>query len=137
MESKVTHRVFKRYIQRFFYHESHLGYKYLSTELSSHCPRGLSGAPLFNKKFHARLYGIVTENIKLISEIETVVDVKEGKEHYREQSYSVINYGVCLWLNSVSAWIDAIVKPLSNEEINRRTSNQRIKNIENWEPPSE
>lgn len=67
-----TPRVFKGYIQRFFPHYSHMGYRYLAAELSTGCPAGLSGAPVFNSSFHGRLYGVVAEDLKTSTELESV-----------------------------------------------------------------
>lgn len=122
-------RVFQGNIQRFFAHKSHLGYNYFAAELSGGCPAGVSGAPVFNPRFHGRLYGIVTENIKTTTELETVVEVEDNGSTYRELYHNVINYGVALWLPAISEWLDAIVPPVPADEHNRRAANQsRLRN---------
>ena len=37
----------------------------------------------------------------------------------------MIHYGIAVWLPSISDWIDSVVPPLTNEEINRRSILQR------------
>lgn len=120
-----TPRLFKGHIQRFFNHNSHLGYNYHAAELSIGCPGGLSGAPVFNSQFQGRLYGLITENIKTTTELETVLEVEENGNTFKELYHNVINYGIALWLPSVSDWIDLHIPPVSSEEINRRAINQQ------------
>jgi len=120
-----TPRVFNGYIQRFFNHNSHLGYKYYAAELSIGCPGGLSGAPIFNPRFHGRLFGLVTENIKTSTELETIREVEEDGSIFKEHYHNVINYGVALWLPSLEEWIDTFIPPVPPEEINRRAKNQQ------------
>ncbi len=120
-----TLRVFRGYVQRFFPHISHMGYRYLAAELSIGCPAGLSGAPVFNSAFHGRLYGVVAEDVKTSTELESVVKVKEGDETREELYHNVIHYGVAVWLPALATWIDEIVPPVPTEEINRRAANQQ------------
>ncbi len=120
-----TPRVFKGHIQRFFNHKSHLGYSYLGAELSIGCPGGLSGAGVFNHKYHGRLFGLITENIKTTTELESVREVEENGTVFKENYHNIINYGVALWLPSISDWIDATIPPVPPEETNRRAKNQQ------------
>ena len=123
-------RLFQGYVQRFFNHSSHLGYKYLAAELNFSCPGGLSGSLLINSKFHGRLYGIVTENIKTSTELESVLEVSDDGREYKESFHNIINFGVAIWLPAVSEWIDSVIPPLNQEEITRRSENQHKWNIE-------
>lgn len=119
-----TPRAFVGHIQRFFFHSSHLGYRYLAAELDTGCPRGLSGAPVFNPGFHGRLYGLITENIKTTTELESVLEVEEDGKTFREHYHNIINYGVALWLPAIAEWLDSAVPPLTQEELTRRAENQ-------------
>ena len=121
---KPTPRIFKGHIQRYFNHKSHLGYIYYAAELSAGCPRGLSGGPVFNPGFHGRLFGLVTENLKTTTELETISEVEENGVVYKEHYHNVINYGVALWLPSVEKWIDNYIPPVPQEEIARWAKNQ-------------
>lgn len=120
-----TLRVFRGYVQRFFPHTSHMGYRYLAAELSTACPAGLSGAPVFNSAYHGRLYGVVAEDVKTSTELESVVEVKEGDKTREELYHNVIHYGVAVWLPAIASWLDQIVPPVPDEEINRRAANQQ------------
>jgi hypothetical protein len=122
---RPTPRVFRGHFQRFLQHRSHLGYEYLAAELSIGCPGGLSGAPVFNPEFHGRLYGIVTENIRTTTELETVLEVERDGKTYRELYHNVINYGIALWLAAISGWLDEVIPPVPQEELSRRATNQQ------------
>ena len=123
--AQLTPRFFKGYFQRFFHHTSHLGYKYAAAELSIGCPAGLSGAPVFHAGFHGRLYGVVTENKKTATERESVEEVEKNGVTSRYYHESVINYGTCVWLPAIAEWLDGVVPPVPDDEINRRAANQQ------------
>jgi hypothetical protein len=120
-----TPRLFKEYFQRLFRHKSHLGYCYSAVELNISCPGGLSGSAVFNKNFHGRLYGVVTENVKTTTELESVIEIDDDGKQFKESFHNMVNYGVAVWLSDVSGWIDAHVHPVSPEEIARRSNNQQ------------
>ncbi len=122
---RPTARVFRGHIQRFFQHTSHMGYRYLAAELSTGAPLGLSGASVFHDEFQGRLYGVVAENVRTTSELETVLEVQDGAKSYREEQARVINYGVAVWLAAISDWLDRQIPPLPTEEIHRRALNQQ------------
>lgn len=123
-------RFFKGHVQRFFEHESHLGYEYVAAELSFSCPGGLSGSPVLNSRFIGRLYGVVTENLKTSTELESVLEVEDDGRKYKESFHNIINYGVALWLPSCAHWLDGIVPPIPHEEIARRSANQQLWRVE-------
>jgi hypothetical protein len=110
-EGRPTARLFRGHFQRFMQHESHMGYSYLAGELSTPCPGGLSGGPLFRPGAPVMITGLVAENIEaatFLDEEEIVLD--DGKvvnEHYRR----VINYGVAVMLYSIEEWINHYVPP--------------------------
>jgi hypothetical protein len=119
-----TPRAFHGHIQRFFPYTSHLGYKYLAAELSAGAPRGLSGAAVFNARHQGRLYGVVVENVRTTTELETILEVQNGDKTHRELYHNLINYGVAVWLPSVQEWVDRVVPPVAQSEIHRRAKNQ-------------
>lgn len=118
-------RCFRGYTQRFLNHKSHLGYTYLAAELSFACPGGLSGAPIFDPNVHGRLCGLVTENLKTSTEVESIREVNDDGSEFRETYHNVINYGVAVWLPKIGDWVDSITPPVLKEEINRRAANQK------------
>lgn len=59
-----TARLFKGHFQRFMQYKSHMGYAYFAGELSTPCPGGLSGGPLFRPDAPEMLTGLVAENIE-------------------------------------------------------------------------
>jgi hypothetical protein len=123
-------RFFKGYIQRFFLHSSHLGYKYLAAELSFSCPGGLSGSHILNALHQGRLYGIVTENLQTSTQLESIREVVDGGKEFRETFHNVINYGIALWLPEYNSWLDIIAPPVPQEELVRRSENQHRWNAE-------
>ncbi len=121
-----TLRLFRGYVQRFFAHESHMRYRYLAAELNIGCPVGLSGAPVFNSAHHGRLYGVVSENVRTETEVETELEIEKGVTLTdRTQLARVIHYGIAVWLADIGGWLDGLVPPLTDEEINRRAVNQQ------------
>jgi hypothetical protein len=52
-------------------------------------------------------------------------EYEENGKTFREHYHNVINYGVPLWLPSISNWIDIAVPPVPQEELNRRAANQQ------------
>ena len=123
--SPPTPRYFRGHVQRFFPHVSHLGYRYFAAELSFRCPAGLSGAPILNTNLHGRLYGIVTENIQVGSEVSSYSEVNDAGERFTERYRDLINYGVCLWLHPLADWLNGLIPPVAQDEMARRGENQR------------
>ena len=106
-------RLFRGHFQRFMQYKSHMGYNYVAGELSTPCPGGLSGGPLFRPEAPMMITGLVTENIEaatFLDEEEVVlVDGSLVNEHYRR----VINYGVAVMLDTIEDWINEHVPPHS------------------------
>jgi hypothetical protein len=123
-------RLFKGYVQRFLEHESHLGFRYLAAELSFSCPGGLSGALVINSALHGRLYGLITENRKTTTELDSVLEVDENGNKFKESFHNIINYGVALWLPAHKDWLQTIVPRPTSEEVARRAANQHQWNKE-------
>ncbi len=92
---------FPGHVQRFFNHTSHMGYRYIAAELSIGCPVGLSGAPVFNSTHMGRLYGVVAENVRTETEVETVLEIEKGNVIDRETMARVIHYALAVWLPDV------------------------------------
>jgi hypothetical protein len=109
-EGRPTPRIFKGYFHRFMRHKSHLGYEYLAGELSTPCPSGLSGGPLFRPGALTMLTGLVTEDIEATTSLhETESFAQDGSkvvDHYRR----VVTFGVGLMLTDVKDWLDQHVK---------------------------
>jgi hypothetical protein len=112
-----TPRMFKGYFQRFFHHSSNLGF--LAMELSVPCPRGLSGSAVLNAQFIGRLYGVVRENVEVSTEVSSTLNVDDVGHSFKEVYRDILKYGICLWLPSVSDWLDLHVAPVSQEEDSR------------------
>jgi len=102
-----------------------MGYRYIAAELSIGCPVGLSGAPVFNSTHMGRLYGVVAENVRTETEVETVLEIEKGNVIDRETMARVIHYALAVWLPDVSGWLDELVPPVSEEEYARRAANQQ------------
>ena len=129
-----TPRFFKGYVQRFYNHTSHLGYNYVAAEINFSCPAGLSGSQVLNEQLHGRLYGVVTENLRTSSEIESVTEVNDDGKEYKESYHNIISYGIVLWLPDCADWLDEIVPIVSQDEIQRRSKNQHKWNAEETPP---
>ena len=54
-----------------------------------------------------------------------MVEVKDGDNTHEELYHNVIHYGVAVWLPAISSWLDQVVPPVSDEEIQRRGANQQ------------
>jgi hypothetical protein len=122
--AEPTPRLFRGIVQRFFERRSPFGYVYTAAELSFGCPSGLSGGPVFNSQFNGRLYGIVTENMEVGTDLASLSEVDDAGQTFTERTRNVINYGVGLWLFPLKSWIDQIVPPPSEDEINLRAVRQ-------------
>lgn len=101
----VVARTFKGHFQRFLLHRSHLGYAYEAGELSTPCPAGLSGGPLYPADHPGLLFGMVTENLESYTTLEEVEELTKAGEVVRVESRRVITYGIALMLDDVHTWI--------------------------------
>lgn len=117
-------RLFKGYAQRFFEHESHLGYKYLAVEMNFACPRGLSGSSVVNPSFQGRLYGVVSENVETSTDRHSYTEIDDDGRKYTEVTQNLIRYGLSVWLPSLDDWLNENVPPVSYDEEQRRAKNQ-------------
>ena len=106
---KPTPRFFKGHVQRKFRHTSHLGYQYIAAELSFGAPGGLSGGPVALEALPSHAVGVVTENRRSTTFLETTTDVIDGQIRYREDVHSVINYGLCTLLEPLRGWLDECI----------------------------
>jgi trypsin-like peptidase len=112
-----TPRLFKGYFQRFMEYQSYIGYKYKAGELNIPCPGGLSGGPLFRPGAPVMLTGLVTENHESTTFLHSVEEVLKDGNVIREHYQNVINYGVCLMLDSVKDWLDEHIPPRSSAAV--------------------
>lgn len=112
-EGRPTPRLFKGYFHRFMPHQSHMGYRYIAGELSTPCPGGLSGAPLFRPGAQVMLTGVVAENLEsstlLDSQEQVLANGQILNEHYR----SVVNFGIAVMLEPIKDWLNEKIPPRS------------------------
>jgi hypothetical protein len=101
-----TARLFKGSYQRFFDHESHMGFRYFAGELSIGCPAGLSGGPLFRPGAHVIVTGMATENLESTTVLESVEEISSGEVKSEMRYRKVITYGIAIMLDRLSAWLD-------------------------------
>jgi hypothetical protein len=111
-----TPRLFKGSYQRFFDHESHMGYEYFAGELSIGCPAGLSGGPLFRPDAQVIVTGMATENMESTTVLESVEEVVQDGAKTEKRYRKVITYGVALMLDRVSDWFDAHLPEFDSSE---------------------
>ena len=113
-QGAITARLFKGSFQRFFpeYRSRHLGFRYLAGEMSIAAPGGLSGGPLFIPGEPELVTGMVTENLESTTYLDTVEEVRSGRETKTTRYQRVISYGVALMLGPVGEWLDQHVAPL-------------------------
>lgn len=101
-----TARLFRGHYQRFYRHESYLGYAYEAAELSIPAPAGLSGGPVFLETSMDEVVGIVTENLESTTVLESVEEIQAPGKERREVFRKVITYGVAVVLRDVGDWLD-------------------------------
>ncbi len=108
-----TARYFRGFVQRFFYHQSLLGYAYTAGEMSIGAPAGLSGGPVFSMRDLGVAIGVVAENRQSSTYLRTIEEIQEEGHTYKEVVRSMIEYGIFVHLKSVEDWLDVQVpKPL-------------------------
>ncbi|MFH1817722.1 MAG: serine protease [Pseudomonadota bacterium] len=110
-EGRPTPRLFKGYFHRFMPHQSHMGYRYIAGELSTPCPGGLSGAPLFRPGAPVMLTGIVAENLESSTLLDTQERVLTDGQIFNEHYRSVVNFGIAVMLEPIKDWLDQHVPP--------------------------
>jgi hypothetical protein len=111
-EGNFSPRVFSGIFQTFHSHVSHLTmsdgktrYRYLAGEISTACPHGLSGGPIFRPSNPEAVLALATENIEVGSELYYEERIKEDGERHHLQTNRVIMYGVALPLAEVQDWL--------------------------------
>ncbi|SRR6266568_943527 len=104
-----TARFFKGHIQRFTRHHSHQGYEYTALEMSIGAPAGLSGGPVFLPHLPWLILGIVTENHRSTTFLQSVQEIQEGSAVYKEVVHEAINYGLALLLRTETDFLDAYI----------------------------
>lgn len=101
-----TPRMFRGYVQRYFRHESHMGFRYLAAELSIGAPGGLSGGPICLTRDQSKVVGVVSENLESSTFLSAVEESREDGSLYRQETRSMINYGLGVVLYDVAEWLD-------------------------------
>jgi hypothetical protein len=93
-------------------HSSHMGYTYAAGEISTACPAGLSGGPLFRMIADQFAIGLATENIEAATELHAEENIIEDGKPIRDViTKRVVSYGVALMLASVEEWINDLIPP--------------------------
>ncbi len=109
---RPTPRLFRGYFQRFMKHSSHMGYSYAAGEISTACPAGLSGGPLFRMIAGEFALALATENIEAATELHAEENIIEDGKPVRDIiTKRVVSYGVALMLASVEQWINDLIPP--------------------------
>jgi hypothetical protein len=62
------------------------GYRFLAGEMSIAAPIGLSGGPLFRPSVHQMVFGLAAGSLATYSDVDRIVEVKDGGKEYREVS---------------------------------------------------
>lgn len=109
-----TPRMFRGFLQRTYHHASHQRYQYDAGELSFGAPGGLSGGPVTVWTDPANVLGVVAENRRSSTYLETTESVDHGDNHFRSETHSVINYGICVLLAPLKEWLDLKARPLAH-----------------------
>lgn len=104
---QVTRRLFRGSIQRFFNHQSHIGYAYEAAELSFPSPAGLSGGPVVTSHAAIHVVGLVTENFESTTFLQTLSLIQDQGSVYEEKVHKVIQCGICCTFDSLEPWIIA------------------------------
>jgi hypothetical protein len=115
---RPTERVFRGSIQRFMKYESYQAYKYDALEMSIGAPAGLSGGPLFISHSPWLIIGLVTENLRSTTFLQSVQEIQEGGSIYKESIHETINYGVALRLESQAEFLNQHIPPNHDEAEN-------------------
>jgi len=110
-----TPRIFKGHYQRYFSHQSPLGYCYDAAEMSIPAPHGLTGGPVFRDVAPLVVTGLVTENL----ESPTVLWKQEESTLEERMTQGaldpppVISYGVVLLLDYHGPWLEenGVIRP--------------------------
>jgi hypothetical protein len=104
----LTPRFFKGYFQRLFRYQ-HGPWTYDAAELSAPAPQGLSGAPVFRPTAPQMLTSLVTENVQSYTIVDQVEETSDAGGRSVQTARRVVEYGIALRLDSVSAWLDRLV----------------------------
>jgi hypothetical protein len=106
-----TPRMFRGCIQRYFRHQSHMGYKYRAVELSIGAPAGLSGGPVCWTRDLSRVVGVVTENLETSTFLAQSEEVQEGGKVVRHETRNIISYALAVSLIDVTDWLWEVIDP--------------------------
>jgi S1-C subfamily serine protease len=99
-------RLFTGNFQRFMPYVSPRGYRFLAGEMSIPSPDGLSGGPLFRPAAPRMVLGVAAANLDSYAVIDSIVDVDDQGQGYREKSLRVIRYGLAVMLSGVADWLN-------------------------------
>jgi hypothetical protein len=111
-----TPRCFVGHFQRFFSHESFMGYRYRAAELSISAPRGLSGGPVFRSGAQYVLHGVVAENVESATAKEAHEEEVRPGEKREIRVERVISYGVAVLVHPLAQWLDPQVPSIAEAQ---------------------
>lgn len=100
-----TPRLFRGHYQRYFHHQSYRGYGYNAGEMSIPAPGGLSGGPVFRPGAFPMLTGLVTENFRSTTILESLEELQDAGRSSITKYQQLIQYGVVLLLDSHDTWL--------------------------------
>lgn len=104
--AQPTERMLTGHVQRQFTHKSHLGYTYAAIELSTPCPAGLSGGPVYGPNKEAMITGVAAESIESTSATgEEVVEI-QGDQTVITRYRTIVSYGIATLLHPLVEWLD-------------------------------
>lgn len=103
---RPTPRMFRASIQRFYRHESFMGYECLAAELSIGAPGGLSGGPVCWMRDQSKVLAVVAENVESSTYLAAVEELTDDGNFTRHETRNMINYAACVALYDVADWLD-------------------------------
>lgn len=97
-----TPRFFRGHVQRQFYHDR-APYQYHAAELSFGAPAGLSGGPVAMARTSDRVVGLITENHRSSTFVETIEGVSVDEP--TREVHAVLHYATCVLLGPLEDWL--------------------------------
>ena len=105
---RPTPRFFRGHVQRKFWRSSHLKYEYDAIELNFSAPAGLSGGPVALAGNPGCVVGVVTENVRSSTLLESVEEETAPGYSVRNEIHAVVNYGVAVSLAEHTEWLNDV-----------------------------
>jgi len=119
-EREPTARLFKGYVQRALFHQSHMGYRYAGIELDFACPAGLSGGPIFSPDNPTQVFGLATENFESTTYVEAIEETSREGRTVKTEYQRILSYGVGVMLDTVEDWLNEYLPAFDKEAFAER-----------------